>query len=195
MSELVVLEFQSMTERLADDVERKCLALLAAFEAGQISAEDLHAFVATEVGRANAYAYGFADMATSAQIEAATGEPTPTTGVFVPDDDAGRLVEAVATILADPVDVAMQVKRLARAEPYAAAQRAAVASMSEQKAVEGWTRQTDGNPCQLCMWWSRGGRVWPKAHPFQRHPGCNCQPRAVVQQRIRSTEYTRSMER
>lgn len=195
MSEVVVAEFQRLTSRLADDAERKCLRLLAAYEAGQLSGEDLMIWLAVEIGRANAGAYGVADSTVSAQLEAATGQPVPLVGIGAPDDDTDRLVQAVTTLLSDPVDLSMRVARLARAEPYAAAQHAAVAAMGQHEMVEGWTRQMDGDPCELCRWWWREGRVWPKAHPFQRHTGCNCQPRIVLRQDIQSTGYTRRIER
>lgn len=195
MSEIVVERFQAMTAGLADATERSVLQVLAAFQAGEIGADDLTQWVAVLVGRANGIAVGLADSSLSAQIEDLTGSPTPPTGI-PPVDDAGRLAEAVTTILADAgTDTVMQFSRLARAEPIAASQRASVEAMAHHDLVEGWTRQMDGDPCELCRWWSRNGRVWPKNHPFQRHPGCNCQPRVVLQQNIQSTEYTRRMER
>lgn len=194
MSEQVVDRYQAALAALADDAERRCLALLAAYDAGQITYDDLVQWLAVEVGRANAAAYGFADAAVASQVELAVGAPTSTTGIYAPDEDADRLVQAVTTLLADQaLDTSMQVARLARAEPFSAGQHASVAAMREHKLVQGWVRQMDGDPCQLCQWWSRNGRVWPKAHPFQRHPGCNCQPRVVARERIQSTEHTRRL--
>ena len=94
-----------------------------------------------------------------------------------------------------PADAAMRLERLARAEPFEAAQQATTEAMQRHNLVEGWTRQMDANPCQLCKWWWREGRVWPKVHPFQRHKGCNCQPRVVVKRHIDSTGFSRNYER
>ena len=85
-------------------------------------------------------------------------------------------------------------ERLARAEPLETAQKATVEVMDAQPLVEGWTRQMDADPCQLCTWWWRTGRIWPKNHPFQSHKGCNCQPKVVLAKEIQSTEYTRKLE-
>jgi hypothetical protein len=199
MSEIVVYEFQERMLGAADATERRVLELWEQFVRGEISEGDLRMMVATVVTRANSAVVGVADASVSAQIEALTGTATPPTGVAPtdPTDDMARLLAAVETIqyATNSVDIAMQLGRLARAEPIATAQRAAVEAMGHQQMVEGWVRQMDGNPCQLCKWWSRDGRVWPKVHPFQRHPGCNCQPRVVLSGTVKPTEYTRRIER
>ena len=90
-------------------------------------------------------------------------------------------MQGVTTILSELVeDVATRLARLARAEPLEAAHQGTNAAMQEQPLVEGWVRQFDADPCQLCVWWWREGRVWPKEHPMPRHKGCNCQPRVVL---------------
>ncbi|WP_301149580.1 hypothetical protein [Mycobacterium simiae] len=89
----------------------------------------------------------------------------------------------------------MRIDRLARSEPLEAAQQATIEAMQQQPLVEGWTRQMDADPCQLCRWWWREGRIWPKDHPFQSHKGCNCTPRVVLAENIESTMYTRRLER
>lgn len=191
----VVEAFQAATERLAADAERQVLAIYAALEAGRIDRETASLLIAAIVNRANASATTTADAWLVAQIEAAAGAPTAAVGV-APVDDSERLVLAAQTVLADTAaDVPMRLARLARGETFDTAQRAAHDAMQKHRPVEGWVRQLDGDPCQLCVWWSRNGRVWPKAHPFQRHKGCNCQPRVVLAQGIKSTGYTRQLER
>lgn len=88
-----------------------------------------------------------------------------------------------------------QVARLARCEPLEAAQKASHDAMQQQPLVEGWIRHMDANPCQLCVWWWREGRVWPKAHPMPTHKGCNCQPKVVLREHIQSTGYTRQISK
>lgn len=94
-----------------------------------------------------------------------------------------------------PADAQMRLDRLARSEVFEAAQQGALDAMQQQSQVEGWIRQMDADPCQLCVWWWREGRIWPKAHPMPRHKGCNCQPRIVLAEHIQSTGYTRRLER
>ncbi|ETZ44227.1 hypothetical protein L837_4353 [Mycobacterium avium MAV_061107_1842] len=76
-----------------------------------------------------------------------------------------------------------------------AAQNATIDAIQQQPLVEGWTRAMDADPCQLCRWWWREGRIWPKEHPFQSHKGCNCAPKVVLAENIESTMYTRRLER
>jgi hypothetical protein len=94
-----------------------------------------------------------------------------------------------------PADAAMRLERMARAEPLEATQVATIDAIQQQELVEGWTRQMDADPCQLCQWWWREGRIWPKEHPFQSHKGCNCQPKIVVAEHIESTQFTRRLAR
>lgn len=147
-----------------------------------LPAADTAPVIAVIVNRANAAATALADAWLAVQIEQLTGAPVPTFGITA-TDDAERLSSAVATILASDADTTMQLSRMARAEPLDAAQRATAAPMLDQARVGGWVRQTNARACELCRWWSAGGRVWPKDHSFPRHPGCNCAARIVLTHR------------
>ena len=149
--------------------------------------------IAAVVNRANAAATALADVWLAAQIEAHARIPIPVVGVL-PEDGSDRLMQGVTTILSELVeDVVTRLARLARAEPLEAAHQGTNAAMQEQPLVEGWVRQFDSDPCQLCVWWWREGRVWPKEHPMPRHKGCNCQPRVVLARNIKPTDYTRRL--
>ena len=119
------------------------------------------------------------------------GKPDET----APDSRPAETAEAADTNKAQVDPQETQVARLARCEPLEAAQQASHDAMQQQPLVEGWIRHMDADPCQLCVWWWREGRVWPKAHPMPRHKGCNCQPEVVLRQSIQSTGYTRQLER
>ena len=116
-------------------------------------------------------------------------------GLLWDDLDAGRYDDQPPVWQAEPEAADMRLERMARAEPLATAQRAASEAMTAQPLVEGWVRAMDADPCQLCVWWSREGRVWPRNHPFQTHQGCNCSPRIVFAQNVQSTVFTRRLER
>lgn len=73
-----------------------------------------------------------------------------------------------------------RMERLARSETSEAAQRAAQDAMRGDGRFEGWRRELNGDACQLCTWWWRNGRVWPKTYSMPRHPGCDCWPRPVM---------------
>ncbi|CCK58952.1 hypothetical protein [Mycobacterium canetti] len=215
----IVDDYQRQTEALAGRAAARVAEVYAALRAGHITIDEAEELIAALVNTANAASFTLADAYVSLQIEKATTLPAPATGI-APADDFERLLRAAHTILdgligmikppagggqpvgrelapdSDPVQTAgMRLQRLARAEPLEAGQNAAVAAMTEQPLVEGWVRQMDDDPCQLCQWWWREGRIWPKAHPFQHHKGCNCAPKIVLAKHIQSTQYTRQLER
>ncbi|CCK53034.1 Conserved protein of unknown function [Mycobacterium canettii CIPT 140060008] len=214
----LVEDYQARTGALADRTAARVAEVYAAMRAGHITTEEAEELIATLVNTANAASFSLADAYVALQIEKATTLPAPTTGI-APVDDYERLLQAAHTILdgligmikpaagtqpqgrelapdSDPVQVVgMRLERLARSEPLETGQNAAVAAMTEQPLVEGWVRQMDDNPCQLCQWWWREGRIWPKVHPFQSHKGCNCVPEIVLVESVRPTEFSRRLER
>ena len=193
-----VEDFQQATESLADDTERQVQAFHDALLAGALSRPGAVLKVAAAVNRGNAVAVSLADAYVAAAIEELTQVPTPTIGIL-PVDHSERLVKAAETILIEPPTDAtpqdVRLARLARSEPMETAQRTVTEAMIGQPLVEGWVRQFDSDPCELCVWWWRNGRVWPKDHPMPTHKGCNCQPRIVLRKNIKSTSYTRRLRR
>ncbi|UXA10378.1 hypothetical protein KXD97_19840 [Mycobacterium sp. SMC-8] len=199
-----VEDFQSETETLAATVQRHVLMLYAAYLAGELPEQDVVPLIVAAINQATSAAVALGDVWLVAQIEERTGAAALATGV-PPTDDADRLTKAVSTVLAErdsaslsnlePDPTVTRLDRLARSETFEAAQNGTWQAMQQQPLVEGWVRQMEAGRCQLCEWWSRDSRVWPKAHPFQRHKGCNCQPRIVLADNIKSTGYTRRLER
>jgi hypothetical protein len=96
----VVEDYQEQTEALAASTVAAVLALYAAVQAGGVAPAALAPAIAAVVATANATATTLADLAVSAQIERATGVPTPPTGI-TPRDDTERLNKALETILDD----------------------------------------------------------------------------------------------
>ncbi|AWG51484.1 hypothetical protein DDT48_20160 [Mycobacteroides abscessus] len=108
----------------------------------------------------------------------------------VSDDRANHLPDAGQ--MADQTNAPdMRLQRMARGEVFEAAQRATHDAMQKQPLVEGWVRHMDADPCQLCRWWWREGRIWPKSHRMPTHKGCNCQPRIVAAQSIKPVRAKR----
>lgn len=210
----LVEQYQGQTEALAAGTVAQVAAAYTALQVGQLTAAEAAQVIAATIAAANVAASTLADAFISAQIEHATGIPAPAVGV-PPRDDSERLALAARTIIADldhdlqsipqgqpsdtqndPVRTAgLRFERLAHSEPLETTQRFSVEVMAGQPIVQGWTRQMDADPCQLCRWWWREGRTWPKDHPFPSHKGCNCQPKIVLAEHITSTEYTRKLKR
>lgn len=190
-----VEDYQAQTEALAARTAMQVAAINAALRAGDLAAPDAELLIGSVVNTANNLAAFLADQYVSVSLETVTGAAAPATGV-APVDDTERLIDATRTVLdAEDDQQPMRLERLARAEPLEAGQRTIAAVMDAQPGIEGWTRHMDADPCQLCQWWWREGRIWPKEHPFQSHKGCNCQPEIVVAEHIQSTGYTRKLER
>jgi hypothetical protein len=192
------MTYQDEIIALADNNDRQVQAIYALYLSGELSAEEAAALMAAAIAQANSRAYALADLSLAATIMVTTATPVPVVGVLPSADQPDRLLKAATTVL----DVARDsevpeaiVSRLARAEPLESAANAYSQAMQQQPLVEGWTRNMDADPCQLCRWWFREGRIWPKNHPFQTHKGCACTPRPVLARNIQSTEFTMRLER
>ncbi len=172
-SEAAAIELWRQVTELGDDVFRASLAaILAVF---------------------NRRAAALAEVGFAAEATIAARAAVPVLGLPIVDD-IGRLTKAATTVVdvarASPVPEAI-VGRLGRAEPLNTAARTYSDSVRESTLTEGWTRGMDADPCTLCKWWWREGRIWPKAHPLQTHTGCACVPRPVWAKGIRETLYTK----
>lgn len=90
-----------------------------------------------------------------------------------------------------------RLERLGRSEVAETGQNALHAALQTTEGVEGWRREMEPGACQLCQWWWREGRIWPKAHPMPKHKGCECTPEIVVAEAgtILETEKTKRMAR
>jgi hypothetical protein len=99
-----VEDYQTRTEALAGASAARVLAVYAAYQAGQLAADQAAELISGVVNLANAGAVSLADMFIAAQTEELAGVPTPVTGV-APTDEHERLLEAVHTILSEqPAD-------------------------------------------------------------------------------------------
>lgn len=191
------MTYQDELVALADSNDRTVQAIYALYLSGRLSVQEAIALMAAAIAQANSRAYALADLSVAASVMVGTGSVATVAGILAPDD-ASRLTKAAATVL-DVADASEApeaiISRLARSEPLESATTAYSEAMRQQPLVEGWVRQRDADPCQLCTWWWREGRIWPKDHPMPRHKGCECVQRPVFAKSIASTGYTRRLER
>lgn len=159
---------------LSHRTARQVLAVLEQVAAGVVELDAVPELVAilSELGATQAAALTTSELA--ADLSAAMRRP-----VVLPEPvvnlQPGAVQAAAGTILAGPADQhADRLARLARSAVARAGQDARQAAIRGSGLVEGWTRGVDSTSCQLCVWWWRGGRVWPKTHHMPRHPGCTC---------------------
>lgn len=159
---------------LADRTAAQVLAILEQVAQGLVSLDAVPelAAVVAELGGVQAAALTTAEL--ELVISSAVGRPVslPEPGSFV---DGQKIQAAAATVVAGPADeLEQRLARLARSVVARAGQDAREQGIRSSPAVEGWTRGLDSKSCELCGWWWREGRVWPKSHHMPRHPGCTC---------------------
>lgn len=163
---------------------------------GLIDRDTTVTIIADVIATANSRAVAMADLALAAQLMVDVQQPVATAGLMRPADDVARLAKAAATVLAtaEASDVPEAIiARLARSEPYEASQRAFTDAVEASPITRGWIRGLEPDACQLCRWWWREGRVWPKDHRIPTHKGCTCTPIPVVRDDIPHTGYTRRL--
>lgn len=127
-----------------------------------------------------------ADLSFTAAIIRAMGQRTAPLGLTPPPDDTERLRESVTTVLTQDIKTATtpeQVKesqvarltRLARDTTAEAAVFGFIESARRREVQGGWTRETDVNPCPVCVGLADGVvRSWNVT--MKRHTGCACVP-------------------
>lgn len=181
------MTYQEQLEGIAEQTGAQLAAALAAFVAGELTAEAFVAIVAGYVAAGNSAATVLADLSLAAAVTVQTGKAAAPLGIVRPLDDPERLALAASTILGDLSDddgalayAGMRLERLARAEAQEAAARAYSEGIKRSRRVSGWTRAISATACQLCRWWSRGGQVWPADHPMPTHKGCTCHPDPIT---------------
>ena len=181
------MSYQGALTRLRADVTRQVLTVWRAYGLGRIDRAALIALSARIIAEANATAVGVADLAFSAELTRATATVQLPNGRLPRAYDQARLERGFSTLLdaaSDGEDVTARLERFASAEPLSAATDTYAANVQDTPTVEGWVRQLDADPCQLCRWWWREGRVWPSSWSMQHHPGCECTQRIVVAPKI-----------
>jgi hypothetical protein len=164
------------TTRLADAATAKVTALLAAYQAGQLTVDQFKTAAVQVMVTMMSAAGMYADQALAAYLSQQTGKQVTPVGV-VGVDAAARLSQAFDTVLAS-TNASMSAGRLANAEVLASAQSGWGAAMQRQPYVNGWTRQTKPGACDICQ--RLTGSVLSLSTPIYHHPGCNCTQRPVL---------------
>lgn len=174
----LTVELARVGQRTAESV----LAVLDAIDDGLYPAGSLPelAGVLMRLGAHQAAELVLAEyVETMAALTGAAPAPAPLVPVSAVAEQ--RAATAVATIAAGPPEqVRTRLERLARSAVVRAGQDTRARALARDKNVEGWKRGVDSDSCELCRWWWREGRVWPKDHHMPRHPGCSCVQVPVV---------------
>ena len=197
---VLALRYEDMLERLGDQGRQAIIDTYQLWQDGYVSRETFLSVSSELLQHINEQAtvYGslsyeqlaafLADQEIN-NVAALTHKPQVTTS-------RSKIQQSLETILVgEPEQILMRLDRLGYVLPIQETQRAYEQSLGADDRVEGWTRGMDDNACQLCVWWWREGRHWPKNHPFQSHNGCKCQQVPVMSTEVTSTVYTRELQR
>lgn len=176
------MSYDDTLEQLGETVAQQLAGLHAQYAAGALALEDFTALGAVLMDVANLEAGAVGRLSFLAWLRDALGTDvaatafTTATGLALTAGDRTRLEKALTTTLerADDTDPAGRLRRLARAETADAGHTAYRREFDAHDAATGWRRGLNADACQLCQWWARDGRTWPKDHAMPRHKGCTC---------------------
>lgn len=186
------MSYRDLLVALGDTTVSKVLDVLGMHREGMLSEQETLAVLTTLVGKAQAQAIVLAESSLAAELTVASGVPVP----IVPTALQAHPVavqQALATTLAFDGDITDRMERVVRGITYKAASEAYSDGVKRSPLVRGWVRDLEPDACQMCVWWWRDGRVWPKDHPMPTHTGCTCSPKPVLSRGVQSTEKTRAM--
>lgn len=188
------MTYQGSLTRLRESTADDVMKVWRAYGLGRISKPQFVQLAAALIHRAQGQASALADLAFSTEMMSKTGN------YYLPSGDLPRvynqsvLESGVSTLLDDSengTDITARLERFALNAPLDAAHEVYGKGVAGSRMVEGWVRQLDGNPCQLCRWWWREGRVWPKDHIMPHHKGCTCVQMPVVVEKTNPVDTRR----
>lgn len=191
------MTYQDALNSLAEDTQNRVAKVVAAYLAGHLAGVEFEAVIAAIILTAQDRGAVIADLSLASQVTAGTGKAIPVQGRLNPNRPEQVRAVIRTTIEASRTDdeLATRLARIADNEPRYVARDTYQKSLQASRDVEGWTRGLDSDPCQLCVWWWRDGRVWPKNYPLQHHKGCQCTQVPVVTKHIHPVTDSRIKNR
>ncbi|MCG7426032.1 hypothetical protein MHY20_00100 [Helcobacillus sp. ACRRO] len=168
------MTFTDLLERMQDGPRKAAEGIAAAYLDGEFTSIDEAARALARVASTSIESAQILGQAACRDILLTIGETPSATAAPLPLVDHARLITASTTCLSTEHTAVMAAGRMVTAELVRAAQDAFHRQMQDSEKVTGWKRGMESSACQLCEWWSREGRVWPKDYPIQTHKGCTC---------------------
>ena len=191
------MTYQDTLDRVSAETEEEVDRILDRFEAGAITEAAAVALIARIIWIGQSKGAAIADLSLAAELSVRSRVPVPPAGVRNKNTLAQveKAVRTTFTTAEGGESFRMRVRRLAGNEPQYVAKQAHSEALARSPRVEGWVRGLDADPCELCIWWSRDGRVWPKGYPLQHHKGCQCTQVPVLRDKVASVPYSRIQSR
>lgn len=191
--------FEDMLERLGGQGRAAAINTYELYQAGLIDRTTFIDVASELIQHINEVGATYGQLAYHGTAEILTGEALDVQRVAAAPVRARTTRDGLATALttildSDVADLAMNLGRLAYVTTIEETQDGYADEMERDPRVEGWERGLDATACELCVWWWREGRIWPKDHPMPRHKGCKCQQIPRIGD-VSPTVYTRNLER
>lgn len=180
------MSYRDILVKLGDTTVEKVLKVYTLMDAGQVTYLEAVGLMSVLIGKSQARAVALAETSLAAELTLATLSPVGVVPTGVEPNmrklrGGSRVVLATVASTPDPVG---RIGRMARNLVYEAGATAYSEGMKRSPITEGWQRQLEPDACQMCVWWWREGRTWPKDHVMPTHKGCTCTPKPVFQRSI-----------
>lgn len=176
------MSYQEALDNIGKTTERALVSSYQRVVAGAMSMALFQDLAVTLIALGQAQGRMAAEVSFLAWLQATIGaDALPVAAAPLPHyRDEKRLRKAIVTVTEkgdlDQAAVESQLGRLAFAETVESSQRAFGEAMEQSPHAESWVRGLEPKACELCVWWWRDGRVWPKSHSMPTHKGCTCTP-------------------
>ena len=180
------MSYRDILVRLGDTTVEKVLRVYALMQAGEVTYLEAVGLMSVLIGKSQARAVALAETSLAAELTLGTRTAVGVVATGVAPNmlklrGASRVVLATVNSTPDPEG---RIGRMARNLTYEAGANAYSRGVMRSGLVEGWVRNLEPAACQMCVWWWREGRTWPKDHIMPMHKGCTCTPMPVFQKSI-----------
>lgn len=176
---MVSTTFDETLKRLGSTTGRSVNDLAEMYRRGQIGRRQLQSMTVGMLEVAGTQGAIYGQLAYAEYAAAMTGEAPPviaTAQQAVQHNQRTIAAKSIDTVMSGPDnELAGRLLQVGENLPVQAVQNSYAESLRADSRVEGWERGLEPDGCQLCVWWWRNGRVWPKVHPMPTHTGCRCQ--------------------
>lgn len=193
----MALKFEDMLEQLGDQGRRAVMDTYALLEQGLIDRATFLAVTSDLLQHINERGSVYGQLSYQ-QVRSILLDAAPeisTAPAPIVSTRPAKISESLATILdGDQDEIERRLERLGYVLPMESTHGGYAAALQRDPVATGWQRGLDAGACELCQWWARDGRVWPKDHPMPTHKGCKCQQIPAVGD-VAPTEYTAKRQR
>lgn len=194
MAVKLALSFEEMLERLGRQGRLALLDTWKLYKEGYIARDTFIDVSATLLEHISDQSANYGRISYGAVMAQTTGQPLPAPSAIGGNSRKAKIAQSIETIMdGETSDQSFRLGRLGYVVPMEETQQAYQIELQRDTKVEGWQRGLNSDACELCRWWWREGRIWPKDHPMPTHKGCKCQQVPKYAERIQETGYTRTL--